>query len=276
MSSGWSRRTFLVHGTVAAAGLGAAASLTAGSPHTKETGGSLETPVVEDWFPGQDPARVKEVVGVSHGNFDRVRELVTASPALAKATWDWGFGDWESALGAASHTGNRDIALFLIENGARPTIFSAAMLGQLAVVRAHVEASPGVQRLPGPHGIPLLVHARLGGDPARPVVEYLETLGDAGNGPASQPLAEKDRDRYFGTYAFGPGETDRVEVFMGRHGMMIRRQDMTPRGLVHLGNHEFHPAGAVAVRIRFVVAGEKAGEVSVYDPGLLMRAVRVG
>ena len=37
----------------------------------------------------------------------RVKELVGRQPALAKATWDWGFGDWETSLGAASHVGHR-------------------------------------------------------------------------------------------------------------------------------------------------------------------------
>ena len=58
--------------------------------------------------PRQDPAVVREVVGVSHRDLARVRELVERQPALANATIDWGFGDWESALGAASHVGRRD------------------------------------------------------------------------------------------------------------------------------------------------------------------------
>ncbi len=45
--------------------------------------------------------------------------------------------------------------------GTRPTIFSAAMLGQLDIVKAFVTASPGIQRLVGPHSIRLLPHARV-------------------------------------------------------------------------------------------------------------------
>ena len=67
-------------------------------------------------------------------------------PTLSKATFDWGFGDWETALGAASHVGSREIAELLIANGAHPTIFSAAMLGQLDAVKAFVEAAPGIQK----------------------------------------------------------------------------------------------------------------------------------
>ena len=133
MSKQLDRRTFLASGAAVAVGYG----------HRRGT----RTPETDDpyrGFPQQNPALVREVVGVSHGNFERVREMVDASPALAKAEIDWSFGDWESALGAASHTGNRDIAEYLIEKGARPTIFSATMLGQLKVVRAFVESSPGV------------------------------------------------------------------------------------------------------------------------------------
>ncbi len=119
-----------------------------------------------DWLPAQDPVVVKEMVGVSHANLARVREMVERQPALANAAYDWGFGDWENALGAASHMGRRDIAEVLLAHGARPSLFSAAMMGQLDVVRAFVTATPGVQRVLGPHGITLLAHAKAGG-PAR-------------------------------------------------------------------------------------------------------------
>jgi len=65
-----------------------------------------------------------------------------------KAVWDWGFGDWESALGAASHVGNREIAEYLIAHGARPSLFSATMLGHLDVVKAFIAAQPGVTENP--------------------------------------------------------------------------------------------------------------------------------
>src|SRR5262249_53199767 len=89
-------------------------------------------------FPRQDLALVQEMVRVSHSNLPRVKELLQAHPALAKAAMDWGFGDWEDALGAASHMGRVDIADVLLANGARPTIFSAAMMGQLETVKAFI------------------------------------------------------------------------------------------------------------------------------------------
>ncbi len=114
-------------------------------------------------FPRQEAPLVSEMVRVAHGNIARVKELIADRPALARAAWDWGYGDWETALGAASHVGNAAIAQLLLDNGAHPTIFSAAMLGQLDVVKAFVAAAPGVQKIRGPHGISLLAHARNGG-----------------------------------------------------------------------------------------------------------------
>src|SRR5882762_4889020 len=158
MSGFLSRRTFLVTGSaLVVPKLAAGAQLAAGVPPADPArpGGGVGAV-----FPAQDPDLVREMVSVSHGNVKRVKELVDRRPTLAGATWDWGFGDWENALGAASHVGNREIAEYLIAHGARPTIFSAAMLGQLDVVKAFVAAAPGVQRIRGPHSITLLAHAK--------------------------------------------------------------------------------------------------------------------
>ncbi len=231
---------------------------------------------VYDAFPSQDPARVREIVGVSHGNLARVGQLVEESPALAKASQDWGFGDWESGLGAAAHMGRRDIAELLIEYGARPSLFSAVMLGHLEVVQAFVDASPGVQRIPGPHGITLLSHARAGGELARPVLAYLESLGDADTGAARESLSDADRDAYLGRYTFGAGEEDWLEVYINDRGnLMIRRGKGSGRGLSYVGDHQFRPAGASAVRIRFAVEGDRATAMTVLDPEVMVAARRV-
>jgi hypothetical protein len=121
-------------------------------------------------------ALVEEFVGKAHGDLDRVRALLAQEPALLNASWDWGGGDWETALGAASHMGRRDIAEFLLGQGARGDLFAAAMLGSLEIVKAIVQFDPSVINVPGPHGIPLIRHAIAGGEPAKAVLEYLESL----------------------------------------------------------------------------------------------------
>lgn len=226
------------------------------------------------WFPAQNPERVKEMVGVSHGNLKRVREFLAASPALAKAAWDWGFGDWETALGAASHVGNREIAAVLIEHGARPDIFTFAMLGQLDAVKAYVAANPGIQRTHGPHGITLLKHARAGGPQAAAVVEYLQQLGDADQGYAAAPLSEAERKIYLGAYQFGLGPEDFVEIGVSRDGLLTlkRGPNGAPRMLFSAGEHAFHPAGAPAVRVHFTVNAGRAESLRVLDPDVILEA----
>jgi len=228
-----------------------------------------------DAFPMQVPDMVREMVIVSHFQPKRVRELVEAHPALARAAMDWGFGDWEDALGAASHTGNRDIAEYLISRGARPTIFSATMLGQLDIVKAFVAASPGVQRIAGPHSISLLAHAKAGGAAAGAVYEFLERLGDA-DGPKSEPISDEEKASLTGTYTFGAGPSDRIDITVDKGSVTFTRPGMPfGRPLYHLGDRAFYPAGAAAVRIKFSASG--GGTIlTIYDPDLVLTALRRG
>jgi hypothetical protein len=220
-------------------------------------------------FPSQDQDLVREMVGVAHGNIARVKELVNRHQTLAKASYDWGFGDWESALGAASHVGNREIAEFLLANGARPTIFSAAMLGQLDVVKAFVSTGPGVQKIKGPHSITLLRHATAGGAQAKPVLEYLTQLGGADERLPEKPLTADERTRLAGAYLFGAA--DRLEVASVRDALQITRPGHSARNIVHLGGFEFYPVGAEQVRIRFA-EGAGGATLTVHDPDVVVRA----
>lgn len=126
--------------------------------------------------PALAPNLVQEFVGNAHGDLNRVKELLAQEPCLINATWDWGGGDFETGLGAASHMGRRDIAEFLLENGARLDLFAATMLGKLEIVKAALTAYPDAIKTPGPHGIPLIAHAQAGGDNAKDVCDYLQSL----------------------------------------------------------------------------------------------------
>jgi hypothetical protein len=124
--------------------------------------------------PALEQDLVREFVANAHGDLDAVREALDVHPALANACWDWGGGDWETALGASSHVGRRDIAELLLAHGARLDVFAAAMLGELEVVRAVLAAHPEALHVLGPHGIPLRAHAEAGGEQARSVLELLD------------------------------------------------------------------------------------------------------
>jgi hypothetical protein len=124
------------------------------------------------------PELVRTFVAMAHSDLSQVKALLTQEPMLVNAAWDWGGGDWETGLGAAAHVGRRDIALYLLEKGARLDIFAAAMLGQVEIVQAVLKAFPEARHLRGPHGIPLLNHAQAGGDEAAEVVAILQDLYD--------------------------------------------------------------------------------------------------
>jgi hypothetical protein len=133
-------------------------------------GSEMETP------PALEPMFVRDFVANAHGDLERVKALLAEQPKLINAAWDWGGGDWETGLGAAAHVGRRDIAEYLLEQGARLDLFAEAMLGKLEIVRATLEAFPGALYVPGPHGIPLIAHAKAGGEAAASVLAYLESL----------------------------------------------------------------------------------------------------
>jgi integrase len=124
--------------------------------------------------PPIDLDNVRDFVANAHGDLDYVRRALTEEPRLVHATWDWGGGDWETALGAAGHMGRRDIAEVLLARGARLDVFVAAMLGHVDVVRAVLAAHPEARDAKGPHGISLRAHAEAGGDAAHAVLELLD------------------------------------------------------------------------------------------------------
>jgi hypothetical protein len=262
---GLSRRGFLM----AAPGACAVASVLGGGRLSRASDSGGDPDALWPEFPQQKPEWVREMVGVCHRDVERARAMLDEHPALVNATWDWGFGDWETALGAAAHTGRRNIVELLLERGARLDIFAAAMLGQTDTVKAMIAAAPGVQRNPGPHGITLLAHARAGGEAARQTLVYLESLGDADYKPKTEPLTDGEKQACvgrFGSPALGQGI---VETSINRNGdLTIAVNGRSPVVLRHGGDHTFFPAGAPAVRIRFTGTGKDSLTIVVRVPVL--------
>ncbi len=275
-----SRRTCLGASSVLLAWLALDARALSGTGSGVIAGGHAEDPLDLSDFPSQPRSLVQETVGASHGNAARVAALLKERPQLANATWDWGFGDWETALGAASHVGNREIAAMLMEHGARPDIFTLAMLGNVDAVRAIIVSTPGIERSRGPHGFNLAHHARAGKDGAALVAEYLATVEGADLPYPSVPLDEAMRGTYLGRYRFGPGDTQVLEVLFQERQQVLSLGAVggSWRGLTHLGDHTFHPAGAPSVRITFSFAetggGAPASSLAISAPVPLITAKR--
>ena len=178
------RKQFLLGSSAAAVGLFCGRGLLQAQPGSSPSGpASSATPASADnvpdfpeHHPQFDRARVKRFVIAGHANFPAVKAMLAEEPNLINGAIDWGNGDFETALGGASHMGRRDIAEYLLEHNARMDIFAATMLGQIDIVKAAVVAFPNIVNVPGPHGIPLIVHAEKGGAAAKAVLEFLQPL----------------------------------------------------------------------------------------------------
>lgn len=120
---------------------------------------------------------VKEFVVAGHGDLEKTKSMLEHERGLLNAAWDWKAGDFETAIGGAGHMGRKDIALYLLSQGARMDIFVAAMLGKIEILKPTLDAFPNLVTSKGPHGITLMKHALRGGDDAVAVVELLQSLG---------------------------------------------------------------------------------------------------
>ena len=240
---------------------------------------------ISETYPGTDLVDLKAVVGAAHTKLDVVKELVTARPELAKATYDWGFGDVESALGAASHMGRKDIAEFLISYGARPDIYTYAMLGKVNTVKAMIEDMPGIQKIRGPHGFTLLHHAMMrlrrknveGQEKMEQeeLVAYLQTIEGANTREPSMEISEAEREIYVGKYYYGEGEDDYFELNVNGMDMLsIQRPSQFGRSLKYVGEHSFAPGGAPSVRIVFSVEDGISKNFTIHDPSPIVTAFR--
>jgi hypothetical protein len=183
MSEPVSRRTFAA--TFAAGvvlGNEAPGAEPAPMPHGKPT----EAPFTRDYpAPGFNPRwqkpqinrqLVQDFVIYAHMDVPMAKKLLDKEPMLVNSFMDWGGGDWESGLGAASHMGNREMAMMLLERGARMDIFCAVMMGQLEAVKAFLTLQPKLIDARGPHGFGLHFHAQLAGKDADRMLEYLQSV----------------------------------------------------------------------------------------------------
>ena len=127
-----------------------------------------------------DPVKIeiiKEFVIAGHNNPDRVKEMLGNLPNLVFARYDWGNGDFEEAIEGAGHVGNREIAEYLIRQGARVNLFVLTMLGKTKLVKPVLEEFPELIFARGPHGFSLLHHAEAGGVEAQELYEFFESRG---------------------------------------------------------------------------------------------------
>ncbi len=112
-----------------------------------------------------DSETIKTFVMAGHGNLEKVKTMLLEHPELLEAAHQWRENDSETALQAASHVGNYDITRFLLSQGAKLEITTAAMLGDTASVAQFLAANPEAMKATGAHGISLLTHAVMSENP---------------------------------------------------------------------------------------------------------------
>ena len=118
---------------------------------------------------------LREFVVAGHGNLPRVREMLEADPRLLNMGYPWSPTDSETAIQGAAQVGSSNVAEYLLMKGAPLSICTAAMLGKSDEVEKMLSNDPKLSETSGAHGIPLLPHAALSGDPE--LVELVWTRG---------------------------------------------------------------------------------------------------
>ena len=100
-------------------------------------------------------------------------------------------------------------------------------------------------------------------------------LGDAGS-VTTPTLAREEAALLAGSYIYGAGGSESIDIAAKQSGLTFTRKGTDSRGLIYLGDRTFHPAGAAAVRIRFI--GNEGGKMklTVEDPGLIVTGTRAG
>lgn len=118
---------------------------------------------------------IYEFVAAAHKDFEATKSIIEAKPLLLNCANQIRKGDFETAIGGASHMGRRDIADLLIAQGARLDIFNFAFLGYTEIVTRLITDYPQLLNAPGPHGFTLLHHAEVGENQA--LMDWLQEKG---------------------------------------------------------------------------------------------------
>jgi hypothetical protein len=108
-----------------------------------------------------------------HNDLDKLDKMMSYKPEFMYTRYHWGHGDFEAAIEGAGHVGNREIAEYLIDRGARVTLHVLAMLGKGELVIPVLLEYPSLVNASGPHGFTLLHHAKMGGEKSKGIYQYL-------------------------------------------------------------------------------------------------------
>ncbi len=118
---------------------------------------------------------ITEFVFAAHRSLEETQKILDKHPLILNCANQFIKGDFETAVGGASHMGRRDIVDFLISRGARLDIFNYAFIGYDDFVMKMVTDYPNLLNSSGPHGFNLLHHALVG--ERTELAEWLQSKG---------------------------------------------------------------------------------------------------
>lgn len=235
-------------------------------------------------FPSIDLAITKNVVLFSHFNLEGLKEIVDNRPELARSSYDWAFGDWESAIGAGSHVGRWDIIDYLINNGARPTVFTHIALGQVDIVKAILESNPDIKKTSGPHGISMIQHAIISArskdrsDKHLKALQKLKIYLEEETGmfvPNYLETDVEDLKKYEGDYIYGEGEKDGLSIKINSRNMLsLGRLGTFGGGLFKIATDRFVYNGTPSTEVSFEMRGDESISMRVQAPNGFITARR--
>lgn len=126
-----------------------------------------------------DQEQIDQLVLAAHGDMAKVKAALAQNPDLLNENASW----VETPIQAAAHTGSREIAEYLLQQGAPLDICTAAMLGYEDEVASMLEENPILSQASGAHSIPVMYFAAISG--SIPIAERLLAAGadvNAGEG----------------------------------------------------------------------------------------------
>ncbi len=88
-----------------------------------------------------------------------------------------GGGDFETALGGASHVGYIELVNYLVENGTQMNLLTFCLLGKTDMVKSMLASYPALLIMKGPRGFSPLDYPIQGEANALEIKKYLESLG---------------------------------------------------------------------------------------------------
>lgn len=172
-----------------------------------------------------DQEQIDQLVIAAHHDFAKVRHMLAENPELLNENASW----VETPIQAAAHVGNREIAEYLLQQGAPLDICTAAMLGYEDEVASMLAENPILSQASGAHDIPVMYYPAISGN-----ISIAERLLAAG---ADVNAGEGGNTPLHGAAGFGHAEMARWLLEHDANPFAVDFNGKTPVELAQANGH---------------------------------------